>query len=160
MSGRTNLTFGRAGSLMLFVGLVDQLSKQWVVERLGEVGESEVICPYFNIALAMNKGITFGLLNHIKHDYVTYALIAVAAVVVFLLGRWLWMTTSNLVSYALGLIIGGAVGNVIDRVHYGAVVDFLDFHINQHHWYTFNIADATIVTGVSILLLDSLVRPR
>ena len=153
-------TFSLASYLLVLVTLVDQLSKEWVLNRLGAPGEFEVICPYFNLALAMNKGITFGMLNHMKHDYVTYGLIGAAVIVVFLLGRWLWLTTSRLVSIALGFVIGGAIGNVIDRVRYGAVVDFLDFHIDHHHWYTFNIADAAIVTGVSLLLLDSLVRPR
>ena len=89
-----------------------------------------------------------------------YFLTAVAAVILFLLGRWLWRTTSALVAIGLGAIMGGAIGNVIDRLRFGAVVDFLDFHYEHYHWYAFNIADAAIVTGVCLLLLDSLVRGR
>ncbi len=115
---------------------------------------------FLNLVLVWNRGVTFGFMNQINHAYVPYILCALSAVVIFLLGRWLWRTSSTVVAVALGMILGGAGGNVIDRVHYGAGVDFLDFYYRDYHWYAFNFADAAIVTGVGLLLLDSLVRAR
>lgn len=146
--------------LLVFVIMADQMSKQFVKGYVEEAQHIVSLSPYLNLTLVMNKGVTFGLLDRFDHAYITYSLIAVAAVVVFFLLRWLWRTTSLLIGIALGCIIGGAIGNVIDRVRYGAVIDFLDFHYQTHHWYSFNVADAAIVTGVTLLLLDSLVRGR
>lgn len=151
--------FSFAIYLMVFVVLVDQSSKRWVVDFLG-LNVWHEVTPWFNLVHVQNKGVTFGLLNNINHEYATYGLIGVAALVVGLLLRWLYHTRSTLVAVALGAIIGGAVGNVIDRVRIGSVIDFLDFHYQGYHWYAFNVADAAIVTGVGLLMLDSLVRGR
>ena len=94
------------------------------------------------------------------NDLCPIFLIGVAVIILFLLGRWLWRTSSTTVALALGGIMGGAVGNVIDRVRYGAVVDFLDFYYRNYHWYAFNVADAAIVTGVALLLIDGMVRGK
>ena len=149
--------FNAACYLMVFVTLFDQLSKAWVVEHL-EPGDVGIVTFFFKIVYGTNRGITFGILNRYNPDYVVYGLIAIAAIVVGFLFRWLWRTASRLVAIALGLIIGGAIGNVVDRVRYGYVVDFLDFHLGTWHYPAFNLADSAIVTGVGLLLLDSLVR--
>lgn len=146
--------------LAAFVGLCDQISKMWVVTQVEPPPEGVFVTSFFNIVLVWNKGVTFGLLNQIDHHYVTYGLIAVAAVIIALLGRWLWQTQFLVVAIAIGAIMGGAIGNVIDRIRYGKVVDFLDFHYHSYHWYAFNVADAAVVTGVCLLMLDSLVRGR
>ena len=154
-----NRVFGLACYLMVFVALFDQLGKKWVVNKL-EPGDTGIVTSFFNVVYVQNRGITFGMLNKYNHEYIAYGLIAVAAVVVAFLGRWLWFTSSRLVTVALGMIIGGAIGNVIDRIQYGWVVDFLDFHVAGYHWPAFNLADSAVVTGVGLLLLDSLVRGR
>jgi signal peptidase II len=145
--------------LMAFICLCDQLSKAWIRQNVRPL-HYRAVTPFLHFVLVRNTGVTFGFLNDVDQAYVTYGLIAVASIVVFFLGRWLWRTASTPVSIGLALIIGGAVGNVIDRVRFGAVIDFLDFYWEGYHWYAFNIADAAIVTGVGLLLLDSLVRGR
>lgn len=146
--------------LLAFIGLVDQLSKWWVVDRMGDVQRTIEVTSFLNFVLVWNRGVTFGFLSHNQQHYVPYILIGVAAIILILLGRWLWRTSSTPVALALGGIMGGAVGNVIDRLHYHAVVDFLDFYYRDYHWYAFNVADAAIVAGVAILLIDGMVRGK
>lgn len=146
--------------VIALVALCDQFSKWWLLNKIMQPPHGVAVTPFLNLVLVWNKGVTFGLLNKFDHRYVEYFLIAVAAVIVFLLGRWLWRTYSLLVTYALGLIMGGAFGNVIDRLRFGAVLDFLDFYYRDYHWYAFNVADAAIVTGVGLLVLDNLIRGR
>lgn len=143
---------------MAIVGLVDQFSKWLLLDRMGDVHRTIPVFSWLNLVLVWNKGVTFGMLNRGGQHYMPYVLIGVAAIILFLLGRWLWRTSSTAVSLALGGIMGGAIGNVIDRARYGAVVDFLDFHYANYHWYAFNVADAAIVLGVSLLLIDGLIR--
>ena len=152
--------FNMAVYLAVFVLLFDQVSKWWLVSILMQPPRIVPLNPFLNLVLVQNRGITFGLLSRFDPRITFYFLTITAGIILFLLGRWLWLTTSTLVSTALGFVIGGALGNVIDRLHYGVVVDFLDFHIGEHHWYSFNLADSAIVTGVGLLLLDSLGRKR
>jgi len=146
--------------LLALIGLADQLSKWLVLDRMGDVERTIPVTSFLNFVLVWNKGVTFGFLSKGGQQYLPYALIAVAALILFLLGRWLWRTNSTLVALALGAIMGGAIGNVVDRVRYGAVADFLDFYYRDYHWYAFNIADAAIVTGVALLLIDGMVRGK
>ncbi len=147
----------------LLLGL-DQLSKWWIlfvvelpfhrnipVLELGPVG--------LDLTMVWNRGVTFGLLAG-DNPWAPYLLSAVAVAVSLFLLRWLWRSDAPLVTYALGAVIGGAIGNVIDRLRFGAVVDFVDFHAWGWHWYVFNIADAAIVLGVCALLADALIRPE
>jgi signal peptidase II len=145
---------------MAFIGLVDQLGKWLILDRLNDVYRTIPVTSFLNLVLVWNKGITFGLLNKGSEQTMRYALIGVALVILFLLGRWLLRTSSTTVALALGSIMGGAVGNVIDRLRYGAVLDFLDFYYGNYHWYAFNVADAAIVMGVALLLLDGMVRGK
>ncbi len=142
------------------IGLCDQFSKWWIINQVLQASHSVYVTPFFNIVLVWNKGVTFGLFNHGYSRYLPYFFVGIASIILFLLLRWLWHTTSMLVALALGLVIGGAIGNVIDRLRYGAVADFLDFHAYGYHWPSFNLADSAIVLGVGLLLLDSLVRGR
>jgi signal peptidase II len=146
---------------MAFVGLADQLSKWMILERMDDVHRTIPVTSFINFVLVWNKGVTFGLFNRAAGEKILpYILIGVALAILFLLGRWLWRTTSTAVALALGAIMGGAFGNVIDRLRYGAVVDFIDFHYQDFHWYAFNVADAAIVTGVALLLIDGMVRGK
>lgn len=150
----------QAAYIGVLIALIDQLSKWWLLEKIMQPPHAEAVTPFLNLVLVHNKGVTFGLLNTIDRHILPYLLTGVALVILFFLGRWLWRTHSAVVATALGLVMGGAIGNMIDRLRYGAVVDFLDFYYRDYHWYAFNAADAAIVTGVSLLLLDSLIRAR
>ena len=143
--------------LAVLIAALDQLSKYWVLEIVQPTPYGVPLTPWLNIVLVGNKGVTFGLFRSVDQRLL---LIAVAAVILFLLMRWLLRTHSGLVAGGLGLVMGGAIGNVVDRIRFGAVVDFLDFYYASYHWYAFNLADAAIVTGVGLLLADSMVKAR
>ncbi len=136
--------------------LADQLSKALVLAQL-EIrnGAPLAYAPFANLVAVWNRGISFGVLSHHPHD-LALAWVGLAGLICAWLLRWLWHAPSYRVAIALGLIIGGAVGNVIDRLRFGAVFDFLDFHAFGYHWPAFNIADSAIVIGVLLLMLDSL----
>ena len=135
----------------------DQVSKWWIRDglRLPDRGPV-VLLPVLDFHWTENRGVTFGLLNGTGTPRLLLA--AVALAVVALLGVWLWRAESRLVAVALGAIAGGAIGNVIDRLRFGWVVDFIDVHAGNWHWYVFNLADAAIVCGVAALAWDGL-RP-
>ena len=146
--------------MLAFVGLADQISKGMILNHIGDVHQTMPVVPFLNFVLVWNRGVTFGILSRFGQHYMPYVLIGAAVMILALLGRWLWRTRSTVVAMALGAIMGGAIGNVIDRVRYGAVVDFLDFYYRDYHWYAFNVADAAIVTGVALLLIDGMVRGK
>jgi signal peptidase II len=116
------------------------------------------VTPFFDLVLAWNIGISFGWLQN-DSQAAQLALMAVKAIAVVALAIWMARSHTFLATVALGLIIGGAIGNGIDRLAYGAVVDFALFHIeiagNTFNWYVFNLADVAIVAGVAALLYDS-----
>jgi lipoprotein signal peptidase len=144
----------------LLVLAADQASKAWIVQglRLPELGSVGVL-PVLNLTWVENRGITFGLLNG-AGGFGPVLLTLVALVVVAALGVWLWRAERVLVAAALGAVAGGAVGNVIDRLRFGYVVDFIHAHAWGWSWYVFNLADAAIVCGVAALVLDSMIsRP-
>lgn len=101
------------------------------------------------MVLTYNRAASFGLLSGLPW----WALAFIALAVVVTLSVWLWRTDVRPVGAAIGLLIGGALGNVLDRTRWGAVTDFLDFHVGAYHWPAFNMADVAIVTGVGLLLL-------
>ncbi len=145
-----------AGILVL---AADQLSKWWVLNVLDLPDLRQVVLlPVLNLTMVWNNGVTFGLLNGLgSWGHVLLAVIALA--VVAALGVWLWRAESRLVATAIGAIAGGAIGNVIDRLRFGAVVDFIHAHVNTPwgdlSWYVFNVADAAIVCGVAMLILET-----
>ena len=141
---------------------IDQASKWWILEelRLPELGQVPVLAlgPFgLDLSMVWNRGVTFGLLSGDgPWNHLILALIA-AGIAVFLL-RWLARAETRMVAVALGAVIGGAIGNVADRLRFGAVVDFVDAHAWGWHWYVFNVADAGIVCGVAALIADALFR--
>lgn len=142
----------------LVVLAADQASKYWVLEVLNLPDIVQVVVlPFFNLTMVWNRGVTFGLLAS-DGAWGQLALAAVAAAVVIALGVWLKRAEQWWVAVALGSIAGGAVGNVIDRLRFHAVVDFLHFHAFGWSWYVFNVADAAIVCGVATLIADGLFR--
>ncbi|HYE00409.1 MAG TPA: signal peptidase II [Alphaproteobacteria bacterium] len=159
--------FRRLGLVMIVATLVlDQLSKAAILGAFGLPGgfllpgvepamAHRTVTSFFNIVLAWNPGVSFGMFAG-AHDLMPWILSAVAIAISAVLLRWLWRAESAMAAAGLGMIVGGAIGNVIDRARFGAVVDFLDFHIAGYHWPAFNVADSGITVGVALLLIDSL----
>jgi signal peptidase II len=150
----------RLGAMAAIVTLVlDQASKFWLLRVFDIAHRGTVrITPFFDLVLAWNQGISFGWFqNDGPTAQIVLMAIKVAAVVV--LAIWMARSRTLIASVALGLIIGGAIGNGIDRLLYGAVVDFALFHVQigekTLNWYVFNLADVAIVAGVAALLYDS-----
>jgi signal peptidase II len=150
----------RAGILAAMVTLVaDQASKLWLLNVFDLARRGAVrVTPFFDLVLAWNIGISFGWLQN-DSQAAQLALMAVKGIAVVALAIWMARSHTMLATIALGLIIGGAIGNGIDRLAYGAVVDFALLHIEiagkTYNWYVFNLADVAIVAGVAALLYDS-----
>ena len=152
----------RSGIVAGLVTLVlDQASKLWLlyVLDIGRLGTVRVT-PFFDLVLAWNIGISFGWLQN-DSQMAQFSLMAIKGIAVVLLAIWMIRSQTVLATLALGMIIGGAIGNAIDRLAYGAVVDFALFHVrigeNTFNWYVFNLADVAIVAGVIALLYDSFI---
>lgn len=146
--------------LALAVALLDQASKWAVLGWLTDPPRVIEVLPFFNLVLAWNTGVSFGLFDS-DDPRGAWILSAVALVIVAVMVAWLWRMPHRFGAAAIGLIIGGAVGNVVDRLRLGAVEDFLDFHLAGYHWPAFNLADSAITVGVLILLYDALfARPE
>ncbi len=142
----------------LVVGL-DQASKWWILADVMDPPRVIPVTPFFNIVVVWNRGVSFGILNQ-ESAWVPWLLSALAAAICVGLFIWLRRADGRWLAGGLGLIIGGALGNVIDRVRFGAVFDFLDVHAAGYHWPAFNVADAAITVGVATLLIDSLIAGR
>ena len=134
----------------------DQASK-WLVLRGLRLGSGDVltVTPFFDLVLAMNRGISYGLLPQ-DSEFGRWILVMVNLAAAGFFVFWLRRVHSRLLAVTLGLLVGGALGNAIDRAAYGAVVDFISLHALGWRWYVFNIADAAIVAGVIGLLYDAL----
>ena len=137
----------------------DQASKTWILDglHLPELGRVDLL-GWLSLTFVQNQGVTFGLF---KADgaWGALLLVAVAIAIVAALGVWLRRAESRLVAVSLGAIAGGALGNVLDRLRFGWVVDFIHLHVGGWSWYVFNVADAAIVCGVAALVLEGLL-PR
>jgi signal peptidase II len=138
---------------------LDQASKFWLVRVFDIAHRGTVnLTPFFDLVLAWNQGISFGWFQN-DGPAAQIALMAIKAVAVVVLAVWMARSRTLIATLSLGLIIGGAIGNGIDRLAYGAVVDFALFHVrigeNTFNWYVFNLADVAIVVGVAALLYDS-----
>jgi signal peptidase II len=152
----------RSGALAGIITLVlDQASKLWLLDVFDIAHRGTVqVTPFFDLVLAWNIGISFGWLQN-DGQAAQLALMAVKAVAVVALAIWMVRSQTVMATVALGMIIGGAIGNAIDRLAYGAVVDFALFHVEiagkVYNWYVFNLADVAIVAGVALLLYDSFI---
>lgn len=150
----------RSGLVVALVVLVlDQLTKWVALDVLDLAARPIVVTSFFNLVMVWNRGVSFGMLNALG-PYAPWLLSGLALAVVAGLLVWLRRCDQMMTAIGLGLVIGGALGNVIDRVRYGAVVDFLDFHVAGYHWPAFNVADAGICVGAGLILVDGLLAPR
>jgi signal peptidase II len=146
-------------AIAALVVLIDQATKA-LIERAFEYGDVKPLTGFFSLVLTYNKGAAFSFLASAsgwQAHFLTAVGIAASLFILYLLARH---GHQRLFSFALALILGGAVGNVIDRLAYGHVIDFLDFHAAGWHWPAFNIADSAIVGGAMLLVLDELLRVR
>lgn len=136
--------------------LIDQATKWWILEYAMKPPEPLRIAPFFNLVLGWNSGVSFGMLG--GHELPPWTLALFSGTIAAALIVWLLRTRDRLIVIGLAFIIGGALGNAVDRLHHGAVTDFLDFHLADWHWPTFNMADIGVVGGAGLLILDSLFR--
>ena len=144
------------GSIVAFLVIVaDQMSKYLVLGWLG-VRTYEPLTSFFAIVRAWNTGVSFSMFNNYG-NVGAYLLSLVAIIIVSMLLHWLKKEENRLTQVALGLIMGGALGNVIDRLRFGAVYDFLDVHVGDIHWPAFNLADSCICIGAAIIIIQSVV---
>src|SRR5260221_2304706 len=154
---RRNLALGAA--VIVAVLVIDQLSKLWILSRFRAVGQFIEVSGFLGLVLVPNRGVSFGLFNNgAALNAIIFSLLA--AVIVAALVVWLFRATGYLLPTAIGLVIGGATGNVADRLRLGPVVDFLDFHLGTLHFPAFNVADAGICVRVGPIVIDSLIRWR
>ena len=140
--------------------VVDQAIKQSLLLYLPKVDDIvTVVAGLFRLVMVWNRGVSFGLMSR---DGVVppWALSSVAILVCIGLLIWLRRTDRRFTAWGIGLVMGGAIGNVIDRARWGAVFDFADFYIGQWHWPAFNVADSAIVVGVGLMLLDSVIGEK
>ena len=141
------------GLITAFAVIVsDQITKAMIMRKI-ETGDIEVP-PFFNLVLTWNRGISFGMFNDGAAG--AYALAALSTTIAAGFAVWLWRTDYKWLAVALGAVIGGALGNVVDRLRFGAVVDFLDFHAFGWHWPAFNVADSAVCVGIAFAVLDGL----
>lgn len=155
---RSHAAFGLIVAAVVVV--VDQISKWWILEHVMQpVPRVVEVTPFFNLVMAWNTGVSFGTFGS-SSAVMPYVLSAVALAIVVALALWLRQAERRFVALALGMVIGGAIGNVIDRFRFGAVADFLDFHAGDWHFWAFNVADSGISVGVALLVLDGLFAGR
>lgn len=147
--------------LALIVLVLDQITKLWVAATLPMWTTKTVIPGFFNLVHVLNKGAAFGFLNDMDAAWRPYFFMAATALAIVLILHLLRTVPreDKVLFTALGLILGGALGNLVDRIRLGEVIDFLDFYIGQYHWPAFNVADIAISIG-SVLLLVSVYRTR
>ncbi len=148
--------------LLVLVIVLDQLTKLWVVNSFQLYESLEIISGFFNLTYLTNKGAAFGFLAGVDGAWRHYFFLTLACIALVLLClAWYRMRKDHpFYGPALALIAGGAVGNVIDRIRLGSVVDFLDFYVAGHHWPAFNVADSAITVGVTLFLLTTILEER
>ena len=139
--------------------VLDQLVKWWVVSVVMQPPRVIELTGFLNLVMTWNHGISFGLFAG-EVEAMPIILIGVAAAVVAVLVVWLIRADRLVVAVWLGSVIGGAVGNVVDRVRVGAVAEFIDVHVGLWHWPAFNVADSAITVGVTLIVIDGLFGRR
>ena len=143
--------------IAVIVLLLDQYSKFYIFDLLDQQQYPMIeITSFFNLVKVYNYGVSFGMFDQMASGRVILSAIAIIITIILLI--WLYRAKYTYLAIGLGLVIGGAIGNIIDRIRIGAVADFLDFHIMGYHWPAFNVADSAVFVGVLILLIDSFLQ--
>ena len=141
--------------LILFIFILDRISKLWIISIFNSENNLEIkISSFINLNLIWNKGIAFGLFSYgEKFEYnLLTGLIIIITVIMF----WMIIKTKGLEKYGFLLILGGALGNIFDRLYYSAVPDFIDIYYKNFHWFVFNVADIFITVGVLMLIINEI----
>lgn len=139
-----------------FIILLDQTTKVWATHEF-LLHKAQEITPFFTLSLVHNTGVSFSLFNNLPYAWI---LITLTAGITALLFYWQLKEKDLLTRIALLIVIGGSVGNIIDRIRLGAVIDFLDFHWKHYHWPAFNIADSAVCIGVALILFSLMKRKK
>ncbi|PWR23557.1 signal peptidase II [Zavarzinia compransoris] len=148
-------TFGLA--LLVLTLVLDRITKEWLLGLLD--GQDPItVTGFLDLVMVWNRGVSFGLFQQ-GDDAGRYLLTGFAVIVALVLIVWMWRSSTRIAVTGLALVAGGALGNAYDRVVYGAVADFFDFHFSGYHFWAFNIADSAITIGVGFLLLDAFRAP-
>ena len=150
----------QAIALVVATVIADQASKELLMRYILKAGASvPVIDDFFRLVIVWNPGVSFGFLGG-DRALPPWVLSAVAVAVCVGLLMWLRRVDRPLTGWGIGLVMGGAIGNVIDRARWGQVFDFADFHLGQWHYPSFNVADSAIVVGVGLMLIDSFIGEK
>jgi signal peptidase II len=150
----------QAMTLVVLTVIADQVTKELLLRFVLKADPIvQVIDGFFRLVMVWNSGVSFGFLGG-DRALPPWLLSTVAVAVCIGLFAWLRRVNRPFTGWGIGLVIGGAIGNVIDRARWGAVFDFADFHVHQWHWPAFNVADSAIVVGVGLMLIDSLISER
>jgi signal peptidase II len=149
--------------LFLLVAVcADQLTKGWIVDSFQLHESREIVPAFFNLVYVTNSGAAFSMFAGVNSPWRHYFFLVVGIIAIIgLTVAWFRLKKENgLYGIALGLISGGAAGNIIDRIRYGSVVDFLDFHFRGYHWPAFNLADSAICVGAGLFLIINIIEVR
>lgn len=148
------------GIIIAIIILILDLYSKSIIFNILDNQEHQIIriTSFFNLVKVWNMGVSFGMFNDLTHGKIILSILAISITTILII--WLSRITEKHMSIALGLIIGGAIGNIIDRLINGAVADFLDFHLMGHHWPSFNVADSAITIGAIILIFDEFILPK
>lgn len=149
-------------AVTFIVAFFDLLSKRAIFAWLETIAAAQntdnpeiKIFDFFSLVYVWNRGVSFGMFNNLQNSHIIFSIVQGSILVILFF--WLYRNEKLHFTYALGLISGGALGNVTDRIKNGAVADFLDFHIGTYHWPAFNLADSCVFIGVMILLFDEII---
>ncbi len=142
----------------IFLGFIDIASKRMIFELI-ENQENQKnfieITGFFNLVTVLNHGVSFGMFNNLENSQIIFSILV--SIICLILIIWLYKNDKTYLAIAISLIIGGAFGNLYDRITQGAVADFLDFHIYGYHWPAFNLADSFVFIGVALLIFEDII---
>ena len=140
--------------IVLFIFFLDQITKKFVIDYFNTTNQIIYVTSFLNFDLIWNEGIAFGLFGFDNPNF--YNIITIIIGIVILVILYFIIKTKNFSAYFYLMIMGGALGNFSDRIRFSAVPDFIDFHIQDYHWFVFNIADIFITLGVICLISDEI----
>ena len=159
-----NLKFEKNNSIIVFIFvtltfLIDRVSKILIIKKTNEIGRDQIfLSKFINFELIWNKGIAFGLFS--LSDGLSYKLITILIIFIVIILIYFILRSRGYEKFGLMLILGGALGNLFDRIFYNAVPDFIDLHVNNFHWFIFNVADIFISIGVFIMIMTEFINKK
>jgi signal peptidase II len=155
-----NVLFGAAAVLSIVLDQWTKVLARTHLKPLGPSGHKTVVANYFDLRFSENTGVAFGMFQQLPGGRIWLTLIAVFALLLVVYYLWKSGPRQTRLHLALGLVGGGAIGNLVDRIAFGRVTDFVVWHVGKHEWPAFNIADAALVVGVALMALDMMLDKR